>query len=298
MKICVIFNPAARGERAAAFRERLGALSERAVLKPTYAPGSARAQAAGAVADGFEVLVAAGGDGTVNEVLNGLADAPDGLARVRLGVLPLGTMNVLARELKIPFAFEESWRLIESGVERIIDLPEAEFTAGGQPERRCFAQLAGAGLDARAIELVNWDLKKRLGPLAYVAAGLKAMTQARPGVIASAEQAGAMGELVLLGNGRCYGGSFTLFPEARVDDGLLDVTVFPRVNWATLARGAWGMLSNRIWATTEARTFQASSVTLTSETPVTFQLDGENAGRLPATFRVRPRALRVLAPAA
>ena len=69
-------------------------------LKATTAPGDARRLAAEAVADGFELIVAAGGDGTVNEVLNGLGDAPDGFARARLGVLPLGTVNVFAREIE------------------------------------------------------------------------------------------------------------------------------------------------------------------------------------------------------
>src|SRR5690242_17817331 len=98
MRICVIFNPAARGEKSARFREHLGTLSAECVLKPTYAPGAGRALAAEAVREGFELIVAAGGDGTVNEVLNGLGDEPEGFARACLGVLPLGTVNVFARE--------------------------------------------------------------------------------------------------------------------------------------------------------------------------------------------------------
>src|SRR5437879_10309450 len=102
MKPCVIFNPAARGEKARRFRERLAALSAECALKPTYAPGGGRALAAEAMREGFEIIVAAGGDGTVNEVLNGIGDEPDGFARARLGGLPLGTITVFARELKLP----------------------------------------------------------------------------------------------------------------------------------------------------------------------------------------------------
>src|SRR5258705_2208413 len=98
MKVCVIFNPAARGEKAKQFRDRLAALSTRVELKPTYAAGTGRALAAEAVREGFKTIVAAGGDGTLNEVVNGLADEPEGLARTRLGGLPLGTLNVFARE--------------------------------------------------------------------------------------------------------------------------------------------------------------------------------------------------------
>jgi diacylglycerol kinase family enzyme len=85
MKTCVVFNPAARGEKARRFRDQLAALSTECALKPTYAPGGGRALAAEAVREGFEIIVAAGGDGTVNEVLNGIGDEPEGFARARLG---------------------------------------------------------------------------------------------------------------------------------------------------------------------------------------------------------------------
>jgi hypothetical protein len=98
--ICVIFNPAARGNKARHFRRQLDAIGSQCALKATAAPGDARRLAAEAVDDGFDLIVAAGGDGTVNEVLNGIGDAPDGFARARLGVLPLGTVNVFARELE------------------------------------------------------------------------------------------------------------------------------------------------------------------------------------------------------
>src|SRR5438477_10710155 len=105
MKTCVIFNPAARGEKANRFREHLGALSAQCALKPTYAAGAGRALASEAVREGFELIVAAGGDGTVNEVVNGIGDEPNGFANVRLGVLPLGTINVFAKELGMPGNF-------------------------------------------------------------------------------------------------------------------------------------------------------------------------------------------------
>src|SRR5262245_5046605 len=113
MKACVIFNPAARGEKAEQFRSHLAALSTRVGLKPTYAPGTGRALASEAVREGYEVVVAAGGDGTLNEVVNGIGDSPEGFQRVRLGVLPLGTINVFARELRLPMTFEGAWQVIE-----------------------------------------------------------------------------------------------------------------------------------------------------------------------------------------
>ncbi len=100
----MIFNPAARGEKARRFRRQLDAIGAQCALKATAAPHDARRLAAEAINDGFDLIVAAGGDGTINEVLNGIGDAPDGFAKARLGVLPLGTVNVFARELKIPAA--------------------------------------------------------------------------------------------------------------------------------------------------------------------------------------------------
>src|SRR2546423_8787993 len=170
--ICVIFSPASRREKALRFRAHLNPLSEQCTLKPTTAVGSGQTVAAEAVGEGFETVVAAGGDGTLNEVLNGICAEPDGTKRTRLAVLPLGTVNVFAKELNLPTGFKAAWGIIEAGKETVIDLPFAEFTLNGLPQKRFFAQMAGAGWDSRAIELVDWQYKKRVGGLAYVVAGL------------------------------------------------------------------------------------------------------------------------------
>jgi len=292
---CVIFNPAARGEKARHFREHLAALSTATALKPTYAAGAGRKLAAEAVQEGFTTIVAAGGDGTLNEVVNGIQDA-NGFERVRLGVLPLGTINVFARELRLPTAFDAAWKVIESGREQIIDLPAVEFTRDGAPVRQVFAQLAGAGLDSRAIELVNWELKKKVGPMAYVVAGFQALTQPKQTIIASSTHSGGQGELVLIGNGRYYGGTFELFPDASLEDGLLDVTIFPKVNWETLLKTGWGWLTDQIRASAGCHHFKADRLTLSSNGAVPFELDGDNAGQLPATFTVAKKVMRVLVP--
>ena len=223
MRTCVIFNPAARGDKARHFRHHLDAIGTAGTLKLTAAAGDARRLAAEAVNEGFEVIVAAGGDGTLNEVLNGIGDVPDGFESARLGVLPLGTVNVFARELAIPTKLDAAWAAIRQGRETRIDLPRVEYRASGTPQRCFFAQLAGAGLDARAIELVQWQLKKKIGPLAYIVAGLKALLGAPSKVTAAGGGHSATGELVLIGNGRFYGGRFRLFPKADLRDGLLDV---------------------------------------------------------------------------
>jgi YegS/Rv2252/BmrU family lipid kinase len=296
VRTCVIFNPVARGGKARHFRHHLDDISQEATLKLTAAAGDARRLAAEAVGEGFEVIVAAGGDGTLNEVLNGIGDAPDGFERARLGVLPLGTVNVYAREYALSTKLDAAWAVIRQGRERRIDLAVVECRANGVPYRHYFAQMAGAGLDARAIELVSWQLKKKLGPLAYVVAGLKALLGKQSKITVTAGGHSAVGEMVLIGNGRCYGGDYHIFPQADAGDGRLDVCVFPRVNWLVLARCTPGLLLRGRLPAACVEEFQAESFTLTSLTKTPLEADGELCGHLPATFSIERSRLRIIVP--
>jgi diacylglycerol kinase (ATP) len=292
----VIFNPTAKGEKAQRFRRHLDDFGSHWVLMGTEAAGDARRLAAKAVEQGFERIIAAGGDGTVNEVLNGLGDAPDGFERACLGVLPLGTVNVFARELALPTRLELAWQTVLQGREVRIDLPSVRFGADAKVQCRYFAQLGGAGLDARAVELVHWPLKKRIGSLAYIFAGLKALCGPPAKISVEADGASSSGELVLVGNGRFYGGNFRIFPDADLRDGLLDVCVFPRVNWLTLARCGPRLLLRGSLPGASAQLFTANRLTLSAAAPTPLEVDGELAGRLPATFSLDPARLRVIVP--
>jgi diacylglycerol kinase (ATP) len=296
VKICVIFNPAARGEKAKRFRDHLAALSTQCTLRPTYAPGTGRALAAEAVADGFDVIVAAGGDGTLNEVLNGIGATPDGFARVCLAVLPLGTINVFAREISMPTVFSEAWDVIQRANESIIDLPEAEFSLNGKTQGRFFAQMAGAGWDSRAIELVDFQQKKKFGAFAYVIAGLKALRGRHPQIVATNGKETLTGELVLIGNGRFYGGNYRLFPLADLRDGVLEISVLPKLNWPAILRSGWGLLTDQLYHAGGVKHFKAESLQLCSSLPMPFHVEGENAGCLPARFSIRRQALRIIVP--
>ena len=296
MRICVIFNPAARGNKARRFRRHLDEMAQQSVFKATTAPGDARLFAAAAVRDGFDVVVAAGGDGTVNEVLNGIGEVPDGFARTRLGVLPLGTVNVFARELRIPPRLEAAWAVLRRARETTIDVGRVEFTEDGKPARRYFVQLAGVGLDARAVELVSWKLKTNTGPLAYVVAGFQALAEKQPRLCVARNGTKIEGELALFGNGKFYGGPFEVFPEASLNDGLLDVCVFPKVSLASFCRLAPGLLLGRKLSQKLVRPGRAQQFEVTSQSPTAFELDGEWAGHLPATFSVEPKKLRVVVP--
>ena len=292
----MIFNPAARGEKARRFRRQLDAIGAQCAFKATAAPGDARRLAAEAVRDGFDLIAAAGGDGTVNEVLNGIGDAPDGFARARLGVLPLGTVNVFARELKIPLKVEKAWEVLQNGRETKIDLPRVEFSADGVLQKRYFCQLAGAGLDARAIELVDWRQKKQVGKLAYVIAGLKALCEKKSQIIVRVNGQNTTGELVLIGNGRFYGGSFAILPHADLQDGRLDICVLPRTGWWTLLHSAPGLLLRGKLPASVAQHLSAETFELTSETTAAFELDGEWVGKLPVTFSIERGKMRMVVP--
>ncbi|HEY4414947.1 MAG TPA: diacylglycerol kinase family protein [Verrucomicrobiae bacterium] len=296
VRICVIFNPTARGNKARHFRQHLGDVAGDCAFKATAAGGDARRLAAEAVAEGFDLIVATGGDGTVNEVLNGIGDVPDGFVRARLGVLPLGTVNVFARELKIPAKLKAAWEILRRGNEARIDLPQVEFLTNGKTERRYFAQLAGAGLDARAVELVSWKLKKKAGPLAYAVAGFQALMERQPKITVQADGKTLEGELVLIGNGRFYGGSIAIFPAADLHDGQLDVCVLPRANLPTFLRHAPSFLFRQKLPEKAVSRINASRFQLTSQVPVAFELDGEWVGHLPATFSLEREKLRVAVP--
>ena len=258
--------------------------------------GDARKLATQAVEEGFEIIAAAGGDGTLNEVLNGIVDAPKGFERARLAVLPLGTVNVFAREVQIPLKLKDAWQTLRAGRETLIDLGVVDYQENGVPKRRCFAQLAGAGLDARAIELVNWRIKKKIGPLAYVIAGLQALMEGQKKIHVTNGKTAGTGELVLIGNGGLYGGEFRIFPPADMRDGLLEACVFPKVNWLTLFRCAPRLLIKGTLPRAATLNYRSETLTLTSESKVPFEVDGEFGGYLPATFSMRRLQLRVIVP--
>jgi YegS/Rv2252/BmrU family lipid kinase len=289
-KLFVIFNPAARGEKS---RRLLRSLMARGghsfTLAETQQAGDARRLAARAIGDGYRVIVAAGGDGTINEVINGI-----GISGATLGVLPLGTVNVFARELGISGRIDAAWSVIQNGRTRQIDLACAEANGA----MRHFVQLAGVGFDAQAVRAASWELKKRLGPLSYVWAGLRTISRSPVSVEISTNGSGPRGRgvAVLVGNGRFYGGSFALFPRARLDDGLLDVCVFEKCGYFDVLRYGQGILRGTHTKLRGVGYFQTEQLACCASSATPFEVDGEDAGDAPVTFSIRPRALQVLVP--
>jgi len=293
MPIPVILNPAARSTKAAALEHALRRLSPEPELHLTSGPGDAALIAEKLAAAGHELVVSAGGDGTMNEVLQGLcranASRKPGEKHTALGVLPLGTMNVFSVELKLPGRdIEGCWREITSGQRREVDLWMANDMY--------FAQLAGVGLDAQIVQETSWEAKKRFGPLSYVLSAVNVLMRPPPTLSVQIDgKAPLLGSVVLIGNGKHYGGPFPLFRDASNTDGKLDLIIFRGLGGLEFLQLLRGMLLDGYQECEYLDYLQASEFTVTSdagETPV--ELDGELAElNAPVLFRPAPFRLSV-----
>ena len=280
--ILVILNPAARSERAKAAWRRIEKLPN-CTMRVTSGPGDARAVAESAVKEGFKTIVAAGGDGTVNEVVNGIVGAD-----VSLGILPVGTMNVFAAELGLPGDLEEAWAIIQAGRTRKVDLVRAN--------QQYFVQLAGVGLDAQIVQATSWESKKNFGPLSYLISAAQIAARKPPKLFVEADNTVREGSFVLIGNGRYYGGPVAFFKDARIDDGKLDVLIFKKVSHIDIARYVTNVFMGKHTSLPDVEYFQTKRALVRSDEDVPVEVDGEVAATLPVNFRISSRKLRVVVP--
>lgn len=282
----VILNPAARGERAQRLRERVAALIDGAELRSTSRRGHAQAIAREGAREGFSKIIAAGGDGTVNEVVNGIAGTD-----AALGLLPLGTMNVFATELGLPTSdLQRCWRITQESPARLVDLPRANG--------KHFVQLAGVGLDAQVVQETSAAFKKSFGPLSYVVSAAQIAARQPPLLRVESDHASTEeGSFVLVGNGRLYGGPFPFFKKAVIDDGLFDVLVFKRLNYLEMLRYLQDVIFSSQITSPEVEYFQTTSLRVSSDHAVPVEIDGELIGNCPVEFTIQRHGLRVLAPA-
>lgn len=281
-EILVILNPAARSERAKAAWKRIEKLPH-CTMRATVGPGDAHRVAAAAVREGFKTIVAAGGDGTVNEVVNGIAGSD-----VALGILPVGTMNVFAAELGLPGDLEEAWAIIRAGRTRRVDLVRAN--------QQYFVQLAGVGLDAQVVQATSWESKKNFGPLSYLISAAQIAAKKPPRLFVEADGVVREGSFVLIGNGRYYGGPVAFFKNARIDDGKLDVLIFKNLAYLDIARYVATVLMGKHTDQPDVEYFQTKKALVRSDEEVPVEVDGEVVTTLPVTFRISSRKLRVVVP--
>jgi len=286
----LIYNPTSGREE---IRRRLPHILQRlekgGIETSTHAtegPGDARQAASEAVRRGFDLVIAAGGDGTLNEVVNGLAGHE---RRPTLGILPYGTSNDFARALRIPRRWDRACDIIVERHTRPVDI--------GAANGRYFINVAGGGYLTDLTYEVPSKLKTTLGYLAYYVKGVEKIPQLRPTRMRL--RAEGVGELegdylmFLIANSRIVAGFDRLAPNAAVDDGKFDVFIVRKCNLADFLRLATLALRGEHVNSKRVIHFQTSRIEMESESRVQLNLDGELGGALPCTFTVLPSHLHV-----
>jgi diacylglycerol kinase (ATP) len=294
MAIPVIVNPAANSTKAAAQIERIRSLQPSPEIHMTGGVGGAAQEAARLAQEGHKLVIAAGGDGTVNEVVNALVrhnrELADPAQHVALGILPVGTMNVFSHELGLPGRnLEAGWEVINRGNVGEIDLWEAN----GQ----YFIQLAGVGLDAEIVQQTPWEMKKRFGPLSYVMTAARVLTQEAPQLAVEIPGRPPLyGSVVLVGNGKHYGGRVPVFRNASNTDGLLDVLIFHRRGALEVLQFLQGLAFSGYSEADDLDYLQVPAFRVTCQDgKVPFELDGELGDFTPVEFKAAPFRMKVVA---
>lgn len=308
MRPFVIFSPRAAGPAGEeAFRGRLSRLLPAASVRATAAPGDARRLARAAVFEGFDPVVAAGGDGLAHEVLNGMADAggsgdPVGAPSARLGLIPRGSGNDLARSLGVPRGLAEACEAIREGEERRLDALRVETDEPGPDgaRTRLLANMAVASFAGRVARRVDPDTKRRFGGMAYRFAALRELLRLRPAetrVRVDGRRHAGPTYLVAVANGPFAGGGIRLVPGARPDDGVLDVLLVPDLPLPALAWAVVRLLAGRDPGASRALRFRGREVEVEIRPRLWLNVDGEDLPGARARFRVVPGAVVVLVPA-
>lgn len=293
MHALLIVNPASGQGRAAREKRRLLELVSNMPhihTRLTTGPDDARAFAAEAASSDYDLVIAAGGDGTINQVVNGIGDS--GIA---LGIIPLGTGNVLAHELGIPRSdITKAMRVIGEAKIRRVDLGEAN----GQR----FLLMAGLGLDAQVVDAVSPRFKDVFGTVAFAPAALDQLIKYVPTNFRLTFDNGSEYSVtaygVILANCGSYAYNFRITSEAVFDDGMLDVIVFesaPAEKLRLLGRALGAVFGQRIHDS-NATYFRTTGVRIESDPPVKMQLDGDVCGESVVEVKILPGALRLVAP--
>lgn len=267
-------------------------------LAETTGPGEATDMAKRASSEGRQLVIACGGDGTINEVVNGLAGAQNG-DRVPLALLPAGTANVLAKELELSWDIPEAAEQLVRGEVRDIALGLA--TPLEKPEKaRYFLSVAGAGPDGRITYAVDLELKARMGILAYWWQGAREVFNYKFTHFRTTSEGQTRDlSLVIVGRTKHYGGPFKITTEADLfedqfefagltsQSGLRYLSYLPTLWFGDLRKedGVYFWKSDRLLCEP-----------IGTEEPVYAQVDGEPLARLPVEFRIIPNALRLLVP--
>ncbi len=285
----VIFNPAAGRRRAHALWRVLDVLSANGMrfeLAETRHAGHATALAVEAARGGARLVVAAGGDGTIAEVANGV-----GGSGVRLGVIPLGTANVLAHELSLPFAPRSVAAALAFGRTRLL----WPGLAQGPGMTRLFVQMLGVGLDAQVVHRLSAPLKRAIGKGAYVGQTMREMVRYRfPRLRLRLDGEEMEAASVIVTKGRLYAGRFTLAPGADPCQPGFSVALFERYGpGAALMYGA-ALPLNLLPRMPGLRICLATTIDIAGIVAVPAQADGDPAGGTPISIRDAAAPIEVI----
>jgi YegS/Rv2252/BmrU family lipid kinase len=285
-RLLIIHNPTAGGRRRRRYLATLAALARHpcdVVVRETAVKGDAEAFARES-RHRFDAIVAAGGDGTINEVANGIGDS-----HTPVGVIPLGTANVLAAEVSLPDAPEAVAAILARGA------PRAVHT--GLVNNRRFLMMAGIGFDARVVQRVNPGLKRRIGKGAYLWRALQDLaTCALPHFRVEVDGVPMPAESLVVAKGRSYGGPFVLAHGASLAEPTFEVCLLPSARPRALltVAGALGLgLANRVAALQHV---PARELVIYGPAGEPVQADGDVVCRLPAVVRPAATPLMLLAP--
>jgi diacylglycerol kinase (ATP) len=286
-RLLIIFNPAAGWRRRQRLARVLARLREHGcayVLRETQGRGDAERFAAAVDPADFDLVVAAGGDGTVNEAINGLA-----CSALPLALIPLGTVNVLAAEIGL--------RTDPAAVARCVALGEPRPIALGAANGRRFILMAGAGFDAHVVAGVSVPMKRWLGKGAYVLSALRQLLVfSYPAYEMQTDNTLRQAASVIVANARHYGGRFVCAPAASLESGTLQVCLFERGGRLAVIGYALALVTGRLPTLPSYRLIEARRIEIRGRPGEPLQGDGDSIGRLDATIEVLPNALDLVFP--